>query len=683
MSRRNNHGQAFQSHAGKALCIEKFMQIPFFPARSLVDGRNYSRYLLAGGALAALIIFVMLTLPFYGEQLARNLNFGPFAAGVTALISGYFSIAVFRFMVERDRIRGQLRLAARLFECSREAIFVTDRNQSIISVNRAFTEIAGYAPEEVLGKNPRVWSSGRHDADFYRNLYAALDGEGYWQGEIWNKRKNGEIYLEWVSISVIKNDRQEIANYLCIATDISGRKKAEERLQFLANYDELTALPNRRTFDQRLDYALAHAKRYSKQLAVVYMDLDRFKIINDTLGHAAGDLLLREAAGRLRQCLRETDSVARFGGDEFVVLITEFAQKQDVVGIAQKFLEALTCPYLLNGQECHVTASIGISSCPDDSKDAQTLIKNANLAMYRAKERGKNNFQFYSAQMNVYSFNRLALESSLRHALERNEFLLHYQPKLDVRSGTIVGTEALVRWQHPDMGMVAPAQFIPVAEETGLIVPLGVWVLRTACAQTREWQRQGFPHLRVAVNLSPRQFRQENLALEVAGILHETGLDAGSLELEITESMVVQDPEQATKILAELKAIGISLSIDNFGTGYSSLAYFGYLPINSVKIDRSIVQDLPDAADTAAITRAIIAIAHSLKLNVVAEGVESEEQLDFLREHKCPEIQGYYFSQPLWPHEFASMLQGRGSPGSRISPLRLVTAADAGGRGAA
>jgi len=659
------------------------MQVPFSPARSLDDGRHYSRYLLPAGALGVLITLVMLTLQFHREQSAQDLDFGLLAAVLAALMGGYFLSGVCRFMAERERVRGQLRLAARLVECSREAIFVTDRNQSIISVNRAFTEITGYAPAEVLGKNPRMRSSGRDDDDFYRNLHAALDGEGYWQGEMWSKRKNGEIYQEWVSISAIRNDRQEIANYLCTATDISGRKKDEERLQFLANYDELTALPNRRMFDQWLDYALAHAKRYNKQLAVVYIDLDRFKIINDTLGHAAGDLLLREAAGRLRLCLRESDAVARFGGDEFVVLITEFAQKHDLISVAHKLLAAMAGPYLLSGQECHVTASIGISSYPDDSKNAQTLIQNSDIAMYRAKEQGKNNFQFYAAQMNVYSFNRLALESSLRRALERNEFVLHYQPKVDVRSGTITGTEALVRWQHPDMGMVAPAQFIPVAEETGLIVPIGEWVLRTACAQNREWQRQGFPHLRVAVNLSPRQFRQENLVREVARILRETGLDAGSLELEITESIVVQDPEQTAKILTELRAMGISLSIDNFGTGYLSLAYYKRFPINSVKIDRSFIQDLPDAADTAAITRAIIAVADSLKLEVVAEGVESKEQLDFLREHKCPEIQGYYFSRPLPSHELAGMLRGRGWPGRRISPLRLVTAADAGGQGAA
>jgi diguanylate cyclase (GGDEF)-like protein len=461
-----------------------------------------------------------------------------------------------------------------------------------------------------------------------------------------------------------------------------ARKQAEERIRHLANYDELTGLPNRSMFQQRLHHALAQALRHTRPLAVLFIDLDRFKNINDTLGHEAGDRVLREVAERLRGCLRDSDTVGRLGGDEFVVLLEGLPQLADVAAVAQKILDAAARPFMLAAREYHIGASIGISAFPEDGKDLQTLMKNADAAMYRAKEQGRNNFQFYSAQMNVYSFDRLALESSLRHALERNEFLLHYQPKVDVRSGNITGTEALVRWQHPDMGMVAPAQFIPVAEETGLIVPIGEWVLRTACAQNREWQRQGFPHLRVAVNLSPRQFRQENLVREVSRILHETGLDAGSLELEITESMVVQDPGQAAKILTELRAMGISLSIDDFGTGYLSLAYFKRFPINSVKIDRSFIQDLPGVADTAAITRAIIAIADSLKLKVVAEGVESEEQLDFLREHKCPEIQGYYFSRPLPPHELAGMLRGRGWPGRRISPLRLVTSADAGGRGA-
>jgi diguanylate cyclase (GGDEF)-like protein/PAS domain S-box-containing protein len=617
------------------------------------------------------------------EQLARNLNWGLLVAVVLLLVGGYLFVGIYRYTTERQLVHDQLRLAAQVFEHSREAIFVTDKQKNIISVNRAFTEITGYVPEEVLGKNPSIWNSGLQDAEFYRKLHTAIEEEGYWHGEIWNKRKNGEIFPEWLSISAIRNEKGEITNYLRISTDISGRKKDEERLQFLANYDALTSLPNRSMFVQRLNYALTHANRYNKQLAVLFIDLDRFKLINDTLGHDAGDLLLKDAAGRLRGCLRESDTVARLGGDEFVVLLTEFSQNRDVVGVAKKILETMASPFLLGGHECHITASIGISSFPGDSKDYQTLLKNADIAMYRAKEQGKNNFQFYSAQMNVDSFDRLALESSLRRALERNEFLLHYQPKVDIDSGNITGMEALVRWQHPDMGMVSPAQFIPLAEETGLIVPLGEWVLKSACTQNREWQKLGFPRMRVAVNLSPRQFRQKHLVREVARILSETGLDAGSLELEITESMVMHNPEQAAKVLTELRTMGIYLSIDDFGTGYSSLAYLKRFPINCIKIDRSFIQDLPHDADNAAITRAIIAIADSLKLNVIAEGVENEEQMDFLREHKCTEIQGYYFSRPLPPQEFAAMLPGPRADRKKSPPLRLIAAVDRAGRGAA
>ncbi len=608
------------------------------------------------------------------EQLAWSLKLGLLLALVVVLAGSYLFAGLYRYLAERESIQAQLRLAAQVFEHSREAIFITDKDKNIMSVNPAFTEVTGRAPGEVLGKNPRIWSSGMHDSGFYRQMHTALDNEGHWSGEIWNRRKDGEIYPEWVSISAIRNDKGEITNYLRISTDISGRKKDEERLQFLANYDVLTSLPNRAMFNQRLDYVLAHAGRYDEQFAVLFMDLDRFKIINDTLGHEAGDQLLKDVAVRLRGCLRESDTVARLGGDEFVMLITEFTHSRNVADVARKILETMARPFLLNGQECHVTASIGISSYPDDAQDVKMLLKNADIAMYQAKEHGKNNFQFYSAQMNVDSFDRLALEAALRRALERNEFLLHYQPKIDIVSGNITGMEALVRWQHPDKGMVPPAQFIPLAEETGLIVPIGEWVLRTACAQNREWQRQGFPSLRVAVNLSPRQFRQKNLVPEVAAILREAGLDAGLLELEITESMMVHDPVQTVKLLTELRATGIYLSIDDFGTGYSSLAHLKRFPIHSIKIDRSFIQDLPGDADSAAITLAIIAIADSLKLDVIAEGVENEAQMDFLRAHRCTEIQGYYFSKPLPPAEFAALLRESMRPVEKASPLRLISA---------
>ncbi|MBI2508742.1 MAG: EAL domain-containing protein, partial [Betaproteobacteria bacterium] len=441
-----------------------------------------------------------------------------------------------------------------------------------------------------------------------------------------------------------------------------ARRQAEERVRHLAHYDELTGLPNRSMFNQRLSHALAQARRHEKPLAILFIDLDRFKNINDTLGHEAGDRVLKDVADRLRGCLRESDTVGRLGGDEFVVLIEGLPQTVDVAAVAQKILTAVAEPFILDSQEFHITASIGISTYPDDSEDMQTLLKNADISMYRAKEQGKNNYQFYSAQINVHSLERLALESGLRRALERNEFLLHYQPRLDIGSGRITGVEALVRWQQPAKELVPPAQFIPLAEETGLIVPIGEWVLKTACARSKSWQGKGLPPLRIAVNLSARQFAHENLLQDVARVLNETGLDPTALEFEITESMVMHNPEHAVKLLNSLKAMGIHLSIDDFGTGYSSLNYLKRFPIDSVKIDRSFIQDLPGDSDDAAITRAIIAMAHSLRLKVVAEGVETEEQLGFLRDYDCDEVQGYYFSRPLPEAELVHLLRNNLAP---------------------
>ena len=437
-----------------------------------------------------------------------------------------------------------------------------------------------------------------------------------------------------------------------------ARRQAEERVHHLAHYDELTGLPNRNMFNQRLSHALIQARRHDKPLAILFIDLDRFKNINDTLGHGAGDRVLKEIAQRLRGCLREADTVSRLGGDEFVVLIEGASRPADVAEVAQKILAAVARPLLLESQEFHLTASIGISACPGDSDDEQSLMKNADIAMYRAKEQGKNQFQFYSAQINVHTLERVALESDLRHALERKEFVLHYQPKVDIAGNRIVGMEALVRWRQPGKQLIAPAQFIPLAEETGLIVPIGEWVLRTACLQNKAWQDQGLPRLRVAVNLSPRQFAHDSLLQDVARVLNETGLDPAWLELEITESMVIRDPEHAVTLLRGLKAMGIHLSIDDFGTGYSSLSYLKRFPLDSVKIDRSFIRDIPGDGDDAAITQAIIAMAHSLRLGVIAEGVETGEQLDFLRANGCDEMQGYLFSRPLPEDQFLVLLQG-------------------------
>lgn len=421
---------------------------------------------------------------------------------------------------------------------------------------------------------------------------------------------------------------------------------ASLRARFETN-DALTGLPNRAMFNERLTQALARAERYRKQLAVLFIDLDRFKIINDTLGHAAGDRLLTQLAAHLRSCLREGDTIGRQGGDEFVVLIEDVSDPQHTTNVAKKILETVAQPYILSGQTVHVTASIGISLYPDDGSDQQTLLKNADIAMYRAKEQGKNNLQYYSAQMNQHSLERLALETSLRGAIERKEFLVHYEPKIDMRSGQITGVEALVRWIHPELGMVAPARFIPLAEETGLIGPIGEWVLRTACIDAVSWIKQGAAPINVAVNFSARQLAREDLAQSITSVLRESGLEPRYLELEITEKAVMHNAERAVTALRQLKALGIRVAIDDFGTGYSSLGNLKRFPIDSVKIDHSFILDIPYDKDDVAITRAVIAMAHSLGLKVIAEGVETKEQSDFLRDHDCDEMQGYFFSPPI------------------------------------
>ncbi len=528
-----------------------------------------------------------------------------------------------------------------------------------------FTEVSGIDPkrdrlgvEQFLGKagfdtgEPGIDNS---DLARYRALTAARqpfkdlchatrDADGEWR------------FLSFSGEPVTDRDGR-FAGYRGIARDITQSRRAEERIRRLAHFDELTGLPNRTMFMHTLQRAFSLAQRRGKQFALFFIDLDRFKNINDSLGHEAGDRLLQDVARRLRQQLRESDTVARLGGDEFVVLVEDCAEPRELTAIAQNILGAIGRPYLLAGHEYHVTGSIGISTYPADGQDPAALLKNADIAMYLAKDHGKNNFQFYSAQQNGHSFERLALESALRHALGREEFLLHYQPKVDIGSGRIVGAEALLRWNHPDLDVVAPSQFIPLAEETGLIVPIGQWVLRTACTQAARWHRDELPWMRVAVNLSARQFSDDGLIANIEATLAEAGLPAKGLELEITESMVMQNPERAVTTLNRLRELGIAVSIDDFGTGYSSLGYLKRFPIDNVKIDRSFIKDLPHDNDDAAITRAVIAMAQSLRMRVIAEGVETRAQLEFLREHKCDECQGYLLSRPLPAHEFALLVR--------------------------
>ena len=438
---------------------------------------------------------------------------------------------------------------------------------------------------------------------------------------------------------------------------IEEREKAEERIKYLATHDSLTDLPNRTLFNQLLEFAIKSAKRYERQCAILFIDLDRFKIINDSLGHAAGDALLVEMARRLRQGVRAGDVVARLGGDEFVILLHEIAESQEIAAVAHELISSLSQPLELNGHECRVTASIGIARYPDDGSDEQTLMKNADIAMYLAKEEGKNDVRFFSKEIKAQSLDRLTMESSLRLALERNELYLDYQPKMDVATGQIGGVEALLRWQHPDLGVVAPMRFIPLAEETGLIIAIGRWVIRTACAQNVAWQHQGLPPLSMAVNVSPRQFSDENLLRDVDEALAASGMDPKLLQIEITESMVMLNVERAIRVLDAIQSRGVRLAIDDFGTGYSSMSMMKRFPIDTIKIDRSFVRDLPHNSEDKAIAQAIIGMGKALGLTIVAEGVETAEQDEFLREHACDEIQGFLFSKPVPPGEIAQLLR--------------------------
>lgn len=550
----------------------------------------------------------------------------------------------------------EIQLAATVFDASSDAIFITDSDNRIISVNAAFCEITGYSAQEVIGQTPAILNSGRHNAEFYHVMWRDLLETGRWNGEVWNRRKNGEIFAELLTINAVRNYRGEISHYVSIFADITEHKQTEEHVRHLAHYDALTNLPNRTLFNDRLGQALINAQRDNGKAAVMFLDLDRFKNINDTLGHGIGDLLLQEVAARLTGCVRQGDTVSRLGGDEFVVLLPELNDEKDARLVAQKLLNAAAFPMVLEGHELHISASIGISYYPMDGANAEALMKNADVAMYRAKEEGRNNYQFYHASMNARSFERLAMETSMRYALSRGEFDLYYQPRFALPEGRIVGAEALIRWNHPDLGMVSPGLFIPLAEETGLILPIGEWVLEQVAAQGKAWQQAGFPPLSLAVNVSARQFRRVDFAAKVLQILRNSGFDPHYLELELTESTLMTHAEENIETLKKLSALGIRIAIDDFGTGYSSLSYLKRLPVDILKIDRSFVSEVPDNRDGAAIVEAIIAMAHSLGLHIIAEGVETAEQLEFLQMRKCNEIQGYHFSYPLPVEQFEQLL---------------------------
>jgi diguanylate cyclase (GGDEF)-like protein/PAS domain S-box-containing protein len=558
-------------------------------------------------------------------------------------------------ITERKENSERLRMAQKVFENTIEGIAITDVHGIIQMVNPAFTAITGYTPKEAIGRSPRVLKSEHHDQLFYKDMWDSLIGTGSWKGEIWNRRKNGETYPEWLTISAIKNDHGDTTHYISIFNDITEHMQREEHIKHLAYHDALTGLPNKFLFGDRLNLAITHAQYHKHMLAVMVLDVDRFKRINDTLGHAIGDMVIQIVADRLSRCIEEGDTLSRLGGDEFMFILEEIKGIQDVTKIIHKIFDTLSYPLHVQEHELHITGSIGISMYPSDGKDLDTLVKNADTAMYRAKELGKNNYQMYTPTMNEKAIVHLTMENDLRKAIERDELTLYYQPKVDIQSGKLIGAEALVRWNHPERGRISPGEFIPLAEETGLIEPLGQWVLRRACCQIRQWQLEKSYDIHVSVNLSPRQFQNRNLVEHIMGVIDETEIDPKYIELEITESCAMENPDHTIRLLQRLKEKGFTFSIDDFGTGYSSLSVLKKFPIDMLKIDQSFMRDLTKNEDDRAIVLAMISMAHSMKLKVVAEGVETFEELSFLMDNQCDLLQGYLYSPPVPPEAFEKL----------------------------
>ncbi len=561
-----------------------------------------------------------------------------------------------REIAQRRKAEQGLRLSAKVFENNSEAIMITNVSHNIVSVNRAFIEITGYTEDEVLGQNPRFLSSGKHNQEFYRAFYEALNNKDQWRGEVWNKRKSGEVFPEWVTVSVLRNEQDLITHYIAVYLDITERKKEEERIQYLANYDVLTGLPNRYLLSDRLEQSLTQAQRHHTKMAVMFIDLDHFKNINDSLGHDVGDELLKMVSQRLKTCLRRSDTIARQGGDEFVALLGDLSSEDEVTFVAEKMVESLLEQFTVNEYKLSVTPSIGVSIYPDDGETAVQLLRNADLAMYRAKDVGRNRFEYYKPEMNAKAVQRLQLENDLRVAIAMGQLMLHYQPKVNILSGEMVSMEALLRWQHPQMGFVSPAQFIPVAEESGLINEIGDWVLRQAAMQQRIWQSLGYRIVPVAVNLSVRQFGQEDLVERIISIVRDVGIPAHFIELELTESMLMNHGGNCLTLMNQLSDAGFDMALDDFGTGYSSLSRLKLLPMKALKIDQSFVRDITTDENDESIVSATVVLAHAMEMRVIAEGVETQEQLDFLRDLQCEEYQGYLFSRPVPEHEVKQFL---------------------------
>ena len=566
-------------------------------------------------------------------------------------------LLVVRDISLRKQMEGQLHLSAKVFESSNEAILISDGKNRIISVNHRFEQITGYRAAEVLGSEAAILGADSENPSFYRNLHAILLEQGSWQGEASDRRKGGEIYPVWLSISLVRDKRGNPEYHIASFSDITERKQQEAQIEHLAFHDLLTGLPNRRLLIDRIQVAIAQAARDANGLALLFVDLDRFKTINDSLGHQAGDQLLRLVGERLKSCVRSGDTVSRVGGDEFIVLCPNCDSPEDASSLGDKLLGAIAQPYQIGDTELVITASIGIALYPDNGADANSLIGNADVAMYLAKENDRNNYQFYSPELNARNLERLQMELRLRHALEEGEFLLYFQPQIDARDGKIVGAEALIRWLEPELGLIPPGRFIPLAEETGQIQAIGEWVLQQSCRHLKKWQEMGLTNLPIAINLSARQFKQSSFVDTIGQTMAEHKLPAHLLELELTESMLMKDVPQTTAKLNQLKKMGFRISIDDFGTGFSSLNYLRHFPLDVLKIDQSFVRELFDEGAALAIIESIIALARSLGMRTVAEGVETAEQRAILESSGCDILQGYLISRPLPEAEFLEWVQ--------------------------
>ncbi|TKC20176.1 EAL domain-containing protein [Robertmurraya kyonggiensis] len=548
------------------------------------------------------------------------------------------------------------KLAAKVLENINEGVIITDAQGCILSVNPAFEIVTGYRADEVYGQNPKILQSGIHSSEFYKEMWSQVCSSGNWQGEIWNRKKNGEVYPEWININSVKDESGNITHFIAVFSDITDRKHTEEKLRLLAHYDTLTGVANRYSLNKRLGSLIDTASKYNQQLAVLFLDLDRFKHINDTLGHNYGDLLLKEVSLRLKSLIKNKDMIARLGGDEFVIVLSNIKHPKEAIHLAESIIQALKGSFILKQHEVFVSTSIGISLFPLDGDAIEILLRNADKAMYKAKSTGKNHYELYHTDMHQDESKQMLMEIQLRKALERKEFHLTYQPIVDASTGMISGMEALLRWNNDELGNVLPERFIPLAEETGLIIPISEWVISQACVDVKNIHLNGYANMQVSINISALHFNQESFVKSVEAILFTTNVNPRAVEFELTESMIMPNAIETIHKLVKLKKLGLKLSVDDFGTGYSSLSYLNRFPLDTLKIDKSFISKIGRYQDDTSIEEAIITIAHRLHLKVIAEGVESKKQLNFLKREKCDLIQGYYITRPIPLEELIDFL---------------------------